>query len=333
MKDDPSTHIEHEIKSWQLISGDFDLWQPDLYNFKFNEIKDANGDGLNIDVASTTGEFRFILTVKSSDNINKMSSTTIRLSKNYVEFLNWEDTETLFAETDIDKRFRIYGDSNPFKVEIMQVGSGQQEDKSLRDVTDNLQSNSGSDYPYDYNCSTQGLRFDSAGTYEVYLKIQLENGQVLLTDRKTLQIKASEWDEVKSLQEITNKGEYLIMNVSTDDFAYDNGDRLYAKAVSDSECSFKFVNNNNNYTIQNTSTSDYVTYSKGYLVTNANSATNFAIAYDDGGYFKISYRSGNRTYYWRQVNSAGEITAATVSNNGDFPENMRWKIYKKSSSN
>lgn len=334
LKDNPSVHNEHVIKSWTSISDD--LWQPDLYNFKFNEIKDANGDELNIDVASTTGEFRFILTVKSSDNINKMSSTTIRLSKNYVEFLNWEDTETLFAETDIDKRFRIYGDSSPVKVEIMQVGSGQQEDISLLDVTDNLQSNSGSDYPYDYNCSTQGLRFDRAGTYEVYLKIQLENGQVLLTDHKILEIKASEWVEVKSLQEITGDGEYLIMNVSTDDFAYDNGDRLYAKAVSDSKCYFKFVNNNNNYKIQNTSTTHYVTYSQGYLritTTNANSATNFAIAYDDGGYFKISYRSGNRTYYWRQVNSAGEITAAAVSNNGDFPENMRWKIYKKSSSN
>lgn len=326
LKGSEDAHRESVIASWDSFPSD--TWTYELKSIN-NYIYDEDGNSLDLD--STTGELRFILTVKSEDNINKQSSTTIRLQKNYVEFLNWADKETLFANTDIDKSFRIYGDSEPEKVEIMQVGKDGQADQLKKDVTEYLQKNSGSEYPYDYNCSTAGLTFSSEGEYDVYLKITLANGQELISDTKKLIIEAQQWVEVTSVSDLNSTGTYLIMNVNSDDFAYDNGSNIQAKAVYDETCYFSFSGSGSSFKIKNTSSGEYAGYNSGYLIisgTNQNSASSFTIAYTDG-YFKISYKSGYRTYYWQQASSPGEVTLATTYSTS-FPANMRWKIYKKS---
>jgi hypothetical protein len=291
---------------------------------------DTNDEPLDID--STTGEFRFILTVKSSDNINKMSSTTIRLEKNSVEFLNWADEETMFVNTLIDKRFRIYGDAQPTRVRIMQdMGEGKSDIEKV-DVTDYLKANSGSEYPYDYECSTQGLKFDSVGDYYVYLEITLDNGQVIRTENKKFIIKPSVWTEITNTNQIETGYVYLIMNVSSDDFAYDNGNYPYVKAVYDESCYFKFEKVGNSYLIQNVSTGEYANingYTLNMSATNQPSAAQFVLEYNqDGQYFKIGTKVRqyhNYYYYWRQIEGSNTITIAT--GNSDI---MRWKIYKQS---
>ena len=325
LKNSPESHNEYVVQSWPSIGTA--LWQPPVFNFKFNNIVDVEGEPLSID--STTGEFRFILTVKSSDNINKQSSTTIRMEKNYVEFLNWADEETLFAGADIDKRFRIYGDSKPTSVKLMQVVGGDDSDVEIKDLTSMLQSNSGSEYACDYNCSTQGLKFTTTGTYDVYLKIMLENGQVINSGVKRFIIQGTQWVEVTSVSQLNTTDVYLIMNVSSDDFAYDNGNDLYVKAVHDESCYFKLEGGNGTYLIKNVKTLDYANVS-GYTLyisaTSSNSASKFVFEYNSTG-FKIGTKLRdyhNYYYYWRQIEGSSKVTIAT----GDS-EIMRWKIYKQ----
>ena len=326
LKNDPDTHQEYEVKSWNSI-GSASIWNH-VYNYDFSFIKDTIGERLDID--DTTGEFRFILTVKSADNINKMSSTTIRLEKMNIEFLNWEDEETFFAGTDIDKRFRIYGDSEITSVQIMQKGASG--DQALMTVS--MQANSGSDYAYDYNGSTKGLKFNAAGTYEVYLKIILKNGQELLSETKTFDIRASEWTEVTSLNQLNDADEYLIMNVTSGGYAYDNGTYPYAKAVYDASCYFKlFKQNGSNYKIQNISTGDYANTNTYILMMSADEgdATQFVIEYNATyHYFTFRVKVKASQYYWQQIQGADQITLSSYRN--DLPEIMRWKIYKKASS-
>ena len=330
LKDNPESHQEYVIGTWNpnILNPNSSIWNQN-HEFDFTELKDTESNPLSVE--QTTGEFRFILSVKSVDNINKMSSTTVRLEKNHVEFLNWVEEETMFAGTAINKIFRIFGDSRPVKVEIWQKGEGENPDILLEDVTGNLQSNLGSDYPFDYNCTTQGLQFSTEGQYQVYLKITLENGQVMNSVLRTFIINQAQWVEVTDLNDITDSGEYLIMNVSSDDFAYDNGNNVYVKAVFDDACYFAIKKSGTDYLIQNKQTGQYANVSGYSLYMNATSsseASKFVLEYDDdGGYFKIgnqlrSYH--NYYYYWRQIEGSNQVTIAT----GDS-DIMRWKIYKK----
>ena len=325
LKNNPEMHHEYEVTSWNNSSiGSTSIWNQ-VYSYNFSSIKDKSGNPLNID--ETTGEFRFILTVKSSDNINKMSSTTIRLEKTNIQYLNWEDVETFFAGTDIDKRFRIYGDAEIKEVHIM-----NESDKSLQTAT--IQASSGSDYPYDYTCSTKGLKFNDAGTYKVYLKVVLQNNQELRFGPKTFEIKKSEWIEITSLNQINDTDEYLIMNVTSGGYAYDNGEYPYTKAESGSECYFKFKQSGNSYMIKNVP-GNYANTSTYTLKMSADegSAAKFTLAYtaEDGGYFTISIKVRVSQYYWQQIQGSNQITLSSYRN--ELPEIMRWKIYKKASSN
>ena len=336
LESDPDTHKEHVIKSWSSI--DSAIWQPeDGYTCNFNDIKDDKGNPLNIDVDSTKGEFRFILTVKSQDNIYKQSSTTIRLEKNYVEFLNWENTETFFAGSYINKRFRIYGDSEPERVEIWQKGAEGNDDTQISDVTIESQSNTGSEYSFDSNYSISGLKFDNEGTYTVYLKIILENGQTIITGNKVFVIEQPQWTEATSMDHIISGNMYLIMNVSTEDYAYDGGDKPMAKATynNDHLCHFIFekVENENSYYIKNDNTGHYANVSRNTLYMNApaTSATKFVIEYNaTGNYFRISTKIGTRDYYWRQSNTSSTIDMGTGTGQNNTTA-LRWKIYKRSS--
>ena len=217
----------------------------------------------------------------------------------------------------------------------LQKGSGEGNDTRLLGVTVNLQQNSGSEYPYDYNCSTQGLSFNNEGTtYDVYLKITLENGQVIITELKKFIIKETEWVEVTCLNDINDRGVYLIMNVMSDGFAYDNGNQLGAKAKSDESCYFSFENEGSNYLIKNISTGNYANisgYSLNINANNENSASEFVLQYNETDkYFKIGTKLRQYHtyyYYWRQIEGANNITITTGDSNV-----MRWKIYKLSTS-
>ena len=128
------------------------------------------------------------------------------------------------------------------------------------------------------------------------------------------------------------------MNVNSDDFAYDNGVQLYAKAVYDDACYFKFETSGNNFLIKNISSTNYVnlnSYSIQINATTSSSAAEFVLEYysQDGGFFKIGTKvKKNHTYYyyWQQVNSPGVININTDRDNL-HPQPQRWKIYKKSS--
>ena len=331
LKGSEDVHKESVIESW--TSGDSPKEWNIVYEYDFANFENL-ASGLNFDDA--TGEFRFILRVKSADNINRMSSTTITIQKNYVEFLNWADEELLFTGTDIDKRFRIYGDSQPTGV----TAFWKKEDDTVSDpiiLTGNLQVNQSSTYQYDYTCTTSGLKFDTPGNYYVYLLITLNNGQVIETEPKKIIIEHKEQSsltEVTSLDDIDNNGIYVIMNVFSDDFVYDApvGDPyIYADAVLNDYSYFKIITKNNQYYIKNVKTGHYANVYNTYTLqmdkASENDATKFDLLYDNTGkYFTIRTKPKSSYQYWQQAQGN---TRLNITSNAVNPDYIHWKIYKQ----
>lgn len=328
LKDDPETaedesenHHEYKPKSWEwdLSALSLNEWNQNI-RFDFEALLAED-----VDINNTTGEFRFILTVKSDKNINKMSSTTIRLEKTNIEFLDWENEETYFARTAINERFRIFGDSAVKEVRILY--DDQEHGGAI------IQQNNGSEYPYDYTCSTNNLTFANEDTYEVSLKVILQNDDELTFGPRTFEIKASEWIEVTELKDLGETGEYLIMNVASGSYVYGDGEYSYTKAVFDEKCYFQFINKGNSYWIKSVYNGQYAKTKSTYLLsitatnTSGNTPVGFTIV-KDGEYFKISYKPKASTYYWQQTPGSAQVTLSS-SSQAVFPEYMLWKIYKK----
>lgn len=328
LKSDEEEHLEMEISKWE--PGTKEWSQP--YTFKFSNLKDSEGN--TIELNSTTGQFRFILHVKSEDNINKTSSTTITLLENDLIFQRWNTMDsTVFADENIDRQVRIIGVTKPIKVEMIRVMPDHTELDPI-DITSGLSPNSSPEYPVDYLCSTEGLSFSNKGWNYVYFRVTYESGNVVTYNTEK---RHKKWFKVVSLTQITNTSaitdgsDYVIRNNNTNGYLYDNGNRIApSSTISYNKLFFfNFENTGSGYKIKNKSTGDYVRKDDNTLnmsETNQNNATTFSLTVN-GNLFRIgneesSYWGGSISYWWvfQRANSA-EVSSRNQTNRRD------WIIY------
>lgn len=321
-------HQEYVVENWNNIGGH--TWTKDQ-KFNFAQIYKVDADGNKtsdkIDLSETTGNFRFILHVKNEHNINRMSSTTVTLAKNYVSFDAWKQIDTVYVGESINRSVRIYGDSKP--VQILMYKNSEPEGV---DITANLSVIHGSSYTYDYYCSTNGLSYATKGWNSVYFKITFESGETITTHEMNFKVRGITLTEVKSVSSESD-AYYVIKNNSINGYLYDGGAYMQASTTFDYNSFFKFTGSSGKYIISNVATSDYVSLSIGWNTSltistiDSNSATEFDVSYSSEYlYFTISYSySSWRKYYWNLDSNSDNVDTATSSSTG-----TAWKIYRVS---
>ena len=333
MKNDDGSEGDHSEKPI--------LYIPDISTeSKWNRTVECNiSELLGVDLTKTTGTFRFVLHVKSADNINKISSTSISLSNNHIGFETWNQTDsTVFIGEPISKQVRIYGDSKPTKVEMFKHKPDETEEGPI-DITSNLSVVSGSVYAFDYLCSTNGLSFDDKGWNYVYFQVTYESGETVTynTDKrhkkwfKAVGISLS--GPITTASFDTNKS-YIIKNSSnsTGGYLFDNGSSMNTNTVDGYDYShmFRIIRSGSGYKIYNISTSDYVTQSRNGSRRTLNitqkaesSATVFTIeSPNNNNNNNNGFLIYNSNYYWYRNNNI-----VTISNS-DSGDTRRWLIYE-----
>lgn len=325
LKSNEEEHIDMVIGTWAPGTKE---WSQ-LYTFDFSNLKDSEGN--TIDLNSTTGQFRFMLHVKSDDNINKTSSTTITLLENDLIFQRWNTMDsTVFAGDNIDRQVRIIGVTTPTKVEMIINGN----ELSPIDITSGLSPNSSPEYPVDYLCSTNGeLSFSEKGWNHVYFRVTYESGNVVeyTADRYKKWFKIVSLTQITNTNDITNGSDYVIRNNNTNGYLYDNGNRIAPSSTISYNplFFFNFENTGSGYKIKNKSTGDYVRRDDNTLnmsETNQNNATTFSLTVNGNlfriGYEEPSYWGGSISYWWvfQRANSA-EVSSRNQTNRRD------WIIY------
>ena len=286
------------------------------------------GNPLNIE--NTTGEFRFILHVKSEDNINRISSTTISIAKNYVDFTGWEDNQETYLNSSVNKTFRIYGDSEPQKILMIKVAPDDSESTGV-DIIEQKTENSGSQYNSDYNVSTSGLKFTQLGENKVYFIITFENGQIIETEKKTFNVKEPVGPvKITDLSQLDDNKMYLIQSVSNNGYAYDNGTYMNVSQSYNDNNLFRIIKSGNQYIVYNIQSADYVNLDNRTLkieTGNESSAAKFTLE-GNNGVFKLGIKvRANHNYlsYW-QLNNNGNISVNANNDNA----NQQWYIYEVS---
>ncbi len=326
--DNVGDHTDIELANWSSINNK--QWSQELqYNFS-QHFMEKNGTSEKIDISSTTGEFRFILYVKTEDNVNKMSSTTITLAENSVDFTPWDTNENYFVGEPVLQQFRIYGDSRPVRVQMITNDN----ESSPVDITSNLSVINGSEYTYDYYCSTAGLVFNTAGTHNVHFKVTFESGEEITTESKDIKVSGISINQLSSVSSISPQKYYVIRNSSTSRYVYDGGTNISPSEAVTFNNLFRFEQVSSGvYKISSVATSDYVHAPSNYTLNmtekSLSAATEFTVVYSNGNYFNIylTSRSGAR-YYWRQQNNNTNISLNSSANN-----NAGWIIYEVTATN
>lgn len=226
------------------------------FTFNFNSAP-FNTDETNIDAGKTTGDFRFVLQVKTTDNINKISSTTIVLAKNTVDFSvdNWDANEVLVGQP-VNKQFRIFGDSRPQQVE-MEIYDPSGTPVSTVDITSALRPVDGSSYTFDYLCSTAGLSFATKGWNNVVFKVTFESGEILTTEAKYFKVGGLVAVPITSKNQLNTTDYYLIQNQLSLGYVYDAGAKLKTSASYDYSNLFRLDGSNGAFKVINVLTSAY----------------------------------------------------------------------------
>lgn len=319
LKSNEEEHIDMVIGTWTPGTKE---WSQS-YTFDFSNLKDGEGNNLNL--GTTTGQFRFMLHVKSEDNINKTSSTTITLLENDLIFQRWNTMDsTVFAGDNIDRQVRIIGVTTPTKVEMIKVTPNGTESSPI-DITSGLSPNSTPEYPVDYLCSTEGLSFSNKGWNYVYFCVTYESGNVVTYNTEN---RHKKWFKVVSLTQITNTSaitdgsDYVIRNNNTNGYLYDNGNSIAPTSTISYNplFFFNFENTGSGYKIKNKSTGDYVRRNNNTLnmsETNQNNATTFSLTVQNGNLFRIHEGS---SYWGLQRANSSEVS---IRNNY-----RDWIIYK-----
>jgi hypothetical protein len=320
LKSNEEVHIDQVIGTWTPGTKEWN----GSYTFDFSNLKD--GEGNNLDLGTTTGQFRFMLHVKSEDNINKTSSTTISLLENDLIFQRWNTMDsTVFAGDNIDRQVRIIGVTTPTKVEMITVAPDGTESSPI-DITSGLSPNSTPEYPVDYLCSTNGkLSFSDKGWNHVYFRVTYESGNEVTYNTPD---RYKKWFKVVSLTQITNTSaitdgsDYVIRNNNTNGYLYDNGNRIAPTSTISYNplFFFNFENTGSGYKIKNKSTRDYVRRNNNTLnmsETNQNNATTFSLTVQNGNLFRIHEGS---SYWGLQRANSSEVS---IRNNY-----RDWIIYK-----
>ncbi len=322
-------HQEHVVKTWDDI--DNRQWSIDDFSFDFNNdlfLLDNNGNktNTNVNLSETTGNFRFILHVKSKDNINKISSTTIRIATNSVTFHEWKQQDsTVIIGEPIERKFRVTGDSRHSKVEMIQVDPSGIESSPI-DITSYV-SPAGDAAVYDYYYHTNNLlKFSTKGWNSVYFIITFGNGDVITTEKRWFKVAgiSKESSPVTDVKDISHEKYYVIENVEHDNyFLYDYGSYMRANTTIDVTKPFKFIDNGDNtFKIQNMHTGDYVNRSGSNIYITAQTetaATAFTLTYSDET-FKIHVNNS----YWRLQYNNWNVT----SRNSNTTDQTRWRIYE-----
>lgn len=325
------TEGEHQEKTitlgnWTKSSND-KVWEQN-FEFDFATLFNENGTNGKINFNETTGTFRFMLNVKTADNINKMASAPITIGKNYVKFVDWDAQPVVLPKQQINRTIKIYGDMQPVKV-LMYTDSGQ----SGIDITANLKQSSTSDYKYSYTCTTDGfLKFDTSGDHKVKFKITFENNGILETEEKTISVCQLNLINTEDY-EFKADEYYIIENADyTDYYVYDNGFYMKTKTSPDYSTLFKIIpGQGTTYKIQNVSSQNYVSIGAGnnnaamYIYTNAANATEFTLKYSNNS-FTIKGTVSSGIFYWNLSNINDNLNG--VENTNGNNNHINWKIYK-----
>lgn len=338
-------HKEYVLQTWTPNATEWSN-NNNTVSFTFNKIKkqptskkwedwNETTDGY-IPITETTGAIRFILRVQTVDNIFKMSSTTISLATNNVDFTvdDWSQNTVLVGQP-VDKFFRIYGSSQPVKVDMIKVNPNNRNDTTIVDITNNLvdvsDPSAQTGYSFDYRCSTAGLSFDTKGWNRVRFKITFANGSTIITPDKWFKVGGINLSPVIN---VSSDGQYIIQNISNSDYINDGGGQIKFTETYSYENLFRLVTSSaQKYKIMNVLTSDYVSVNSwGYTISITNksvdSASDVEFVYynTDGGYFTISIQpSIASAKYWGFTNN----NTSYVQPLSDANDNMRrWKIYK-----
>jgi|GEM_PF-2251285 len=327
-------HQEYNIEVWQNINTP--QWNKTV-NFDFDNLYKLDGSGNitseKIDLSETTGQFRFVLHVKSSDNINKISSTTISLANNNIGFQKWNELDsTIFIGEPAIREVRLYGESRPTKVEMFKVKPDKSEEGPIDITANKVSENTGSSFPYDHFYSTNEVSFSDKGWNYVYFRVTYESGETVTYNTNEHHKK---WFKVVGIQlgdELTTapsdlNANYVIENVNGG-YVYDNGTNMSISNTYNYSNFFKFVSSDGGYKICNVQSTDFVVITTSWNSASLNitqdvesAASVFSIgSYNNNG-FLISIRPGWTTYYWNKNNN--NVRASTNNNN-----NSRWKIRK-----
>ena len=324
------TEGEHQEKTitlgnWTKSSND-KVWEQN-FEFDFATLFNENGTNGKINFNETTGSFRFMLNVRTADNINKMASASITLGKNYVEFVDWDAQPVVLPKQQINRTIKIYGDQIP--VNVLMFKDYEQEGI---DITANLKQSSTSDYKYSYTCTTDGfLTFNTSEDHKVKFKITFENNGILETEEKTISVCQL---EIINTSTFSQEEYYIIENADFEDsYVYDNGFYMKTKTAPDYSTLFKIipVQNAVTYKIQNVSSQNYVSVGANnntatmYIYTNDTNATKFTLVCTDGT-FTITGNVTSGDYNWNLPDIDADINGLRNINGNN--NHIKWKIYK-----
>lgn len=337
-------HKEYVIEEWDKDSNtdptNAKLWQPGVFEFQFNNLKevtDGNATANTIDIEQTTGNFRFILHVKSEDNINRISSTTITKAANYIGFGNWDNNNEVYVGEPITREFNLYGSSTPTKVEMIPVrnnGSGDYSIGESIDITEQYRSLQSSEYNIDRIYSTSDLlSYSNKGWNGVYFKVTYANGEV--TEYKTegfvkwFKVYGIAANQANSITDAGNKI-YMIKHYNHG-YLYDNGTNLNNTSNYSYTNFFRLVPDNSNYKVQNLQSADYATvssvnFSMQLTITekSANSATSFTFSPNNSNLYNIFNYPNYYRYSWRMQNKNADVSLERSN------DNYVWQLYEVS---
>ena len=324
-------HQEYVIKPWNNLSGF--TWSPEDFEFDLSGLKVVGDDG-TVNLEETTGTFRFILNVKTKDNINKMSSTTITWARNYIDFESWKQVDsTVYIGQPITREFRLYGESEPEQVLMVPVittdngvtytaGTGI-------DITNEYRSLSTSTWKIDRVYSTAGLlSFANKGWNYVYIQVKYKSGETVEysapADMRWFKVVGMKLTQVTSVS-FDSQNMYVIQHNSNNGYLYDQGAYLAAEIAYDYNNLFRFVANSGNYRIQNVGSGDYVVYtSRNAALSIAqkaeSSATGFGLQVNNN-LFRIIYDTWTDRY-WNLNNINSNVNTSTSN------DSYVWKIFE-----
>lgn len=315
-------HREVLLEEWNNI-GDI-TWECN-YSYNFSTLTYNESP---VDLKQTTGNFRFFIEVKTVDNINRISSTSITLSDNNIGFESWlQQDSTLFIGQSVNREIRLYGDATPVTVQMIKGIKGGTESDTI-DITVQLRNYTGnSTYQRDYLLSIDNISFDTKGWNYVYFKVTYDNGATVIynsnKDKRWFKVTGMTLRTITDVDEISDQANYVIKNNGIQQYLYDNGDYMKSDATPDYNNLFKFIASGSGYKIQNVNSGHYVslTWSTLYInATNINSVSDFNISINNGT--TLIYR--NNRYYWNLANESSDVNTRNNTSGG----NTAWTIYE-----
>ena len=164
---------------------------------------------------------------------------------------------------------------------------------------------------------------------KVYFIITFDNddNKKLTTETKSFIVSQStEPSLITELNSISSEKKYIIQNVKTGKYAFDNGEDLGTSLNYNETNLFNIIKSGNYYIFKNIQSEDYVNLEYRTLRIETkleNSAAKFTLTLENENSFRISIKPTISTYYWQEGDSNIYInSAATIA------DERLWKIYE-----